>query len=159
MVQTDLFSFLDAGIRKLNFAGDFDLTWQKKERTFTIEITFYAENSSQSQIADVQGVVSNEPFITFVDAILLFDETREQYIEEDEYLVCLPFNGKQGWSLAQGKAFFSYLQEILDVGQSNLLDFLNEPAADIFELVFDKEKFATLIAQNSETERLVYPKF
>ncbi len=163
MQQADLLTFLENGLGQLDFDGDLDLGWQKKERTFSIDLIFYAQNNDHQEITDSEGVLSNEEIITFVDSILIYDEQKfDPSMVQQDYLICLPFAGKQGWSLAYGQAFLTYLQIILDNGQSDLLDFLNNSEAEIFELEWSKDEFAKILAAEEkqlQNQRLLYPKF
>lgn len=152
--------FLAAGLDELNFDGDFVLNWDQKQRCFKIEFTFFAENKQHDAIYDLTGVESAEPIITFLDSILIYDQTKPNLqINQDDYLVCLPFAGRNGWSLAMGEAFFAYLQIVLDNGESDLLDFLNEAEIEVFELEWSKEKFEQLLTdfQAAGAQRLKYP--
>lgn len=152
--------FLAAGLDELNFDGDFILNWDQKQRCFKIEFTFFAENKEHDAIYDLTGVASDEPIITFLDSILIYDQTNQNLqINPDDYLVCLPFAGENGWTLAMGKAFFAYLQVVLDDGESDLLDFLNEEEIEVFELEWSKKKFDQLLAdfQIENDQLLRYP--
>lgn len=163
MQQVDLLKFLEKGVNKLDFEGAFDLGWDKKERTFTLDLIFYAQNTNQAEITDFDGILSNEEIITFVDSILIYDQQKfDPTPVLQDYLVCLPFDGKQGWSLAYGEAFLTYLQIILDNGTSDLLDFLNSQTTEIFELDWSNTEFEKILqAKTSEVaaQRLNYPKF
>ena len=155
----DLLSFLQAGLANLDFDGDLELSWQKSQRTFTLEMTFYAQNKINQEIIDADGVETTKDIISFVDEILLYDANKPASFEEDDYLACLPFEGKAGWTKQTALGFLTYLQEVLDNGQADLLDFLNDDAATIFELKFDADKLAQAIASQSGSEKLSYPKF
>ena len=87
---------MQAGLAKLDFDGDLDLSWQKAERTFTLELTFYAQNLAGQEIIDASGVDSDQEIISFVDAILLYDEQKPAEFDTADYLACLPFAGKAG---------------------------------------------------------------
>ncbi|KRL01276.1 DUF3013 family protein [Liquorilactobacillus capillatus] len=161
-MKNNLLDFIDANLEKLDFDGSLEVSWQKEEHTFTLDLTFYAENKAQEIILDMEEVESDEPIITFVDSILLYDQTKFDASQvKNDYLVCLPFDGKKGWSVAQGKAFFTYLQIVLDNGESDLLDFLNNEDADVFELEWSDEEYQKILQQtiNGQTERLLYPKY
>lgn len=162
MEKMDLLTFLENESAQLDFDGQVEVFWDKKHKLFELELTFYAENKSGQVIEDVAGVSSEEPIISFSDSILLYSKDAPAAFKVEEYLVCLPYAGKKGWSLAEGKAFFSYLQVVLDNGSSDLLDFLNDTTADIFELTWSErefEKFVLATAEHTPNGRLPYPKF
>ena len=160
----DLNSFLKETVKTLDFDGDIFVNWNKKDRQFEIELTFYAENKEATLLTDTLGVESTEPVVTFVDEILIYDKNREKNFDEDDYLVCLSYDGKNGWSLAEAKAFVSYLQIVLDNGESDLLDFLTDDEKEIFELVWSEDEYKKIIESNmlslpNPNSRIKYPKF
>ena len=153
-------AFLATGLDDLSFDGDFVLNWDQKQRCFKIEFTFFAENKQHDAIYDLTGVKSDEPVISFLDSILVYDQTNlNLQINQDDYLICLPFAGENGWTLAMGKAFFAYLQIVLDNGQSDLLDFLNEAKIKVFELEWSKTRFKQILTgfQSTDKQLLKYP--
>ena len=82
--------------------------------------------------------------------------------DADDFLACLAFDGKEGWSLAYGKAFLTYLQIIMDNGTRDLLKFFADDEDEVFELEWSDEEFSRLL-KNAESEyprqSLHYPKF
>lgn len=160
----DLNSFLKETVKTLDFDGDIFVNWNKKDRQFEMELTFYAENKEATLLTDTLGVESTEPVVTFIDEILIYDKNREKNFDEDDYLVCLTYDGKNGWSLAEAKAFVSYLQIVLDNGESDLLDFLTDDEKEIFELVWSEDEYKKIIESNmlslpNPNNRIKYPKF
>lgn len=160
----DLNSFLKETVKTLDFDGDIFVNWNKKDRQFEMELTFYAENKEATLLTDTLGVESTEPVVTFIDEILIYDKNREKNFDEDDYLVCLSYDGKNGWSLAEAKAFVSYLQIVLDNGESDLLDFLTDDEKEIFELVWSEDEYKKIIESNmlslpNPNNRIKYPKF
>lgn len=76
----------------------------------------------------------------------------------------MPYDGKNGWSLAEAKAFVSYLQIVLDNGESDLLDFLTDDEKEIFELVWSEDEYKKIIESYmlslpNPNNRIKYPKF
>lgn len=160
----DLNSFLKETVKTLDFDGDIFVNWNKKDRQFEMELTFYAENKEATLLTDTLGVESTEPVVTFIDEILIYDKNREKNFDEDDYLVCLPYDSKNGWSLAEAKAFVSYLQIVLDNGESDLLDFLTDDEKEIFELVWSEDEYKKIIESYmlslpNPNNRIKYPKF
>lgn len=160
----DLNSFLKETVKTLDFDGDIFVNWNKKDRQFEMELTFYAENKEATLLTDTLGVESTEPVVTFIDEILIYDKNREKNFDADDYLVCLPYDDKNGWSLAEAKAFVSYLQIVLDNGESDLLDFLTDDEKEIFELVWSEDEYKKIIESYmlslpNPNNRIKYPKF
>lgn len=160
----DLNSFLKETVKTLDFDGDIFVNWNKKDRQFEMELTFYAENKEATLLTDTLGVESTEPVVTFIDEILIYDKNREKNFDADDYLVCLPYDGKNGWSLAEAKTFVSYLQIVLDNGESDLLDFLTDDEKEIFELVWSEDEYKKIIESYmlslpNPNNRIKYPKF
>ena len=94
-----------------------------------------------------------------MDAILLYEEQKPAEFDTADYLACLPFAGKAGWTKQQAAGFLAYLQEVVDNGQADLLYFLNEESETIFELKFDEEQLAKWVAKQNLRGNLAYPKF
>lgn len=156
----DFANYLNQNLAKLDFDGDLSLNWQKKTRTFTLEMIFYAANPDSQEIVDSDDVVTDADYITFIDEILFFDKQKPVDFNSEDYLACLPFAGKQGWTKQEADGFLAYLQEVLDNGQSDLLDFLNDDTAEEFGLTWDKSRLVSLIAQTADNKIILpYPKF
>lgn len=162
MLKEDLLHFLNENLAALPFNGDLTLDWDKKRHAFVLEITFYIENETGQELTDLDGVLSAEKVISFNDYILLYDQTKGLAgYQPDDFLICLPFDGKKGWTRRQGKAFFSYLKEFLTQGQRQLAAFLADDSKETFELEWSAEAYAAKVAQTDNTEQgnLPYPKF
>jgi hypothetical protein len=58
-----------------------------------------------------------------------------------------------------GRAFFRYLQIVLDNGESDLLDFLNDQEVAVFELEWSPNEFEKILQQYQQEsdQRLPYP--
>lgn len=163
MARQDLLEFLKQGLDALDFKGDVSLDWDKKSHSFVVDLVFYIENKAGQQMEDADGILSDEPIIAFSDAILIYDVKKGLAgYDADDFLACLAFDGKEGWSLAYGKAFLTYLQIIMDNGTRDLLKFFADDEDEIFELEWSDEEFSRLL-KNAESEyprhSLHYPKF
>ncbi|MFT8565937.1 MAG: DUF3013 family protein [Liquorilactobacillus satsumensis] len=165
-MKFDLLDFLKLGLSKLDFDGQLELSWNKEQHTFTIEITFVMEKKARALFLDMTGETSPKPAITFVDAILLYDRVFfDPRRVQDDYLVCLPFDGQKGWELAKGEALLTYLQILLDNSQSDLIEFLNSSDSSkitLFELEWSAEEFSRILAETRQVQDkdywLAYPK-
>lgn len=159
----DLLEFLKTGLDALDFKGDVTLDWDRKGHAFVVDVIFYVENEGGLQVEDADGVTSEEPVISFSDAVLIYDGKKGlSGYDPDDFLACLPFDGKNGWSMAYGMAFLMYLQVIMDNGMKDLLKFLLDDTDEVFELEWSEEEFDRLL-RNAEEEypkqMLKYPKF
>ena len=140
------------GLDALDFKGDVSLDWDKKSHSFVVDLVFYIENKAGQQMEDADGILSDEPIIAFSDAILIYDGKKGLAgYDADDFLACLAFDGKEGWSLAYGKAFLTYLQIIMDNGTRDLLKFFADDEDEVFELEWSDEEFSRLL-KNAESE-------
>lgn len=160
MKKQSLIDYLDDGIQNLDFDGTLAWNWLKHERAFELEMEFYVQNQSGHKIVDSDDTESVEPIITFTDTILLYDKTKPFDFNENDYLVTLGFNGKKGWTKGQADAFLDVLQDTLDNGESDLLDFVSDDSIQTFSLKWDAVEFQKqLEARKDESQQLNYPKF
>lgn len=162
MVQS-LSEFLTTGLADLGFDGGLDLLWDKEEKTFTVEITFRIEQKGQHFLLDLTGDNSTENLIDFVDAILLYDNTKQELnmTDNDDYLACIGYDGLNGWTKARGVAFLEYLKVILVSSRENLKKFLgNEDNLDFllnFELKWSEETFEELVKNKQKVISGILP--
>ncbi|MGM0214774.1 DUF3013 family protein [Enterococcus sp. AZ109] len=158
MAKETMISYLDAYLGKKIPDYELNLDWDTRNRTFEIAFRLYAENKQQIELDDVDGVASEEEIIEFEDAILLADPEKST-VDPEEYLAVISYEGKKGMKKAQLKAVVDYLREVIEEGQSDLLDFLADDSEDaVFELTWSDEEFKKRIRTNDETY-LPYPKF
>mgnify|MGYP001220160665 CR=1 FL=1 len=158
MVKETMISYLDAYLGKKIPEYELNLDWDTRNRTFEVAFRLYAENKQQIELDDVDGVASEEEIIEFEDAILLFDPEKST-VDPEEYLAVIPYEGKKGMKKAQLTAVVDYLREVIEEGQSDLLDFLADDSDDaVFELTWSAEEFQKHSKTNDETY-LPYPKF
>lgn len=159
MAKETMISFLDQYLDKKIPDYDLALDWDTKNHSIEIAFRLYGENKEQIALDDVDGIESAEQVIEFEDAILLADEKKSRYDLED-YLTVITYPGKKGLPQGVLQAIVDYLREVLEEGQSDLLDFLvGDSEQDVFELVWNKEKFETLASQGQATPYLPYPSY
>lgn len=156
MAKETMLSFLEKQME--NKLADYEtaLDWDVKNHTFEIIVQLFAENRSQEVINDVQGVISDKEVIEFEDAILLYDPQKSQF-NPDGFLAVFPFKGKKGMEQNKIAGLVDYVKEILDEGQSDLLDFLTSEE-ETFELTFDSKAFETYVKKSPSTY-LPYPNY
>ena len=110
-------------------------------------------------IDDATGVGSEEEVIEFEDSISLYDPVKSK-IDPDDYLACLPYAGKKGMKKSELVGLVDYIKEILDEGQGDLLDFLDQEETDVFELHFDEERYAQIVAAYKGPDQMIpYPSY
>jgi hypothetical protein len=161
MKKMNLLTYLDEQIEKKISSYDIALDWDTKNHTIEIIVRLFAENNANLEIDDAEGIISEEEIIEFEDGILLYDP-KKSTINEEDYLAVIPYEGKKGLSKAQIDGIVDYLQEVLDEGQSDLLDFLDETNEEaVFELHWDEQKLAQLTEkyQRQANEYLPYPAY
>lgn len=160
MSNKSLLDYLVDKTGELEFDGSLEWNWLKKDWAFILEINLYVENQSTREILDLDGTKADQPVIEFFDQILLYNQKKPLNFEENDFLTCLGFDGKSGWTKGKADAFLDVLQDTLDNGESDLLDFVNDPDIEEFELTWDEEEFNKQISKNkTDTVKLPYPKF
>ncbi len=85
--------------------------------------------------------IKGDDLFIFLQRLIVFPARHDRFDEED-YLATIPYAGKKGIQKALLDGLVDYIQEILEEGQSDLLDFLNDDSEEaIFELRFNEEEF------------------
>ncbi|MHC5269595.1 DUF3013 family protein [Enterococcus sp. LJL98] len=159
MAKETMLSFLDTQLTKKMADYEVALDWDAKNHTIEIVFLLFAENKEQWLIDDASGVGSEEEVIEFEDGILLYHPTKSKVNEED-YLAVLPYEGKKGMKQQELAGLVDYLKEILDEGQSDLLDFLTQEESEVFELTFDEKRYTDCIAKYAGQEQMIaYPSY
>lgn len=155
MAKMTMTTYLDNYLNKKIPDYEIALDWDTKNHTIEIIFRLYAENKEQIEINDVDGVASDE-IIEFEDGILLYDPKKSQFDAED-FLVTIPYEGKKGLPENQLRGIVDYLKDVLDDGQSDLLDFLTSDA-EVFELTWDAKKFQSYIKEDPKSY-IPYPSY
>lgn len=161
MAQLDMWQYLQTLPKLLKFAGQVNVAWHKTTHTFVIGLTFFAQNDEKTAIVDADGVASDLDVIEFYDEILVYDKTRTDVtFNDDNYLACLPYAGKSGWSMQYCQAVVKALQELVVAGQNQLNEFLTDPDSTEFCLQFDQTKIEQIAQSLPEDKTAVkYPRF
>ena len=159
MAKETMLTYLDAQLSKNLTDYEVAIDWDSKNHTIELIIRLWAENKDQLLLDDFAGIESEEEVIEFEDGILLYDPKKSQF-DPDDYLATLAFEGKKGMKAEQLAGLVDYLKEVLDDGQSDLLDFLdldNEEA--VFELHFDQKRLEEYILKNANPRYIPYPSY
>lgn len=162
MAKATMLTYLDEQLTKQLPDYDVAIDWDVKNHSVELVIRLFAENPAQLHLDDAEGVASEEAIIEFEDGILLVDPKKSKYDAAD-YLAVYPYEGKKGLRQGELDALVTYLKEVMDDGLSDLMDFLNDDdAAEVFELHWDRERFAELVRENEAkglTAYLPYPAY
>lgn len=156
MAKLTMLDYLNEQLTKHLNDYEVALDWDMKNHTIELVIRLFAENPAHLTIDDAEGVASEEAIIEFEDGILLYDP-KKSIVDEEEYLTVIPYEGKKGTSKAQLKGLVAYLKDVLDQGQSDLLDFLTDEDQEVFELVWEQEKFLEAIEKYPQEQALYVP--
>lgn len=129
MAKETMITYLDKYLNKKIPDYELALDWDTRNHSFEIAFRIYGENKEQIEIDDVDGVASEEKIIEFEDAIVLVDPTKSDY-DTENYLAVIPYEGKKGMKKNELTAVVDYLKDVIEEGQSDLLDFLADDSED-----------------------------
>ncbi|MGX7149357.1 DUF3013 family protein [Enterococcus ureasiticus] len=161
MKKATMLTYLDQQLTKNITEYDVALDWNAKNHSIEVVFRLFAENTAHEQIDDAQGTVSEEEIIEFEDGILFYNPEKTS-IDEDEYLACIPYEGKKGIKQSILDGFVAYLNEVLTEGQSDLLDFLTDEEQEVFELKWSQEAFEESVQnyQKADGDKYIaYPSY
>lgn len=161
MKKATMLIYLEEQLEKHLADYEVGLDWDRKNHTIEVIVRLYAENNEQVTIDDVDGTISEEEFIEFEDG-LLFYNPQKSVVDDEDYLVTIPYEGKKGLRKTVLDGFIHYLKVVLDERQSELLDFLSDETAEVFELHWVPADFEAVIKKVAETEKeqwIVYPSY
>lgn len=154
MAKDTMLTFLDEQLNKKLTDYYVAIDWDAKNHTIELVFLLFAENKEQWLIDDTQGVGSSEEVIEFEDGILLYNPSKSK-IDKEDYLACLPFEGKKGMKKQELLGLVDYIKEILDDGQSALLDFLDDEQTEVFELIFDETRYQACVAEYAGQDQYI----
>ncbi|MCA5013211.1 MULTISPECIES: DUF3013 family protein [unclassified Enterococcus] len=149
MKKPTILTYLDQQLTKKITEYDVALDWNTKNHSIEVVFRLFAENSAHEQIDDASGTLSEEEIIEFEDGILLFNPEKS-VVDEEDYLAVIPYEGKKGIKQSILDGLVDYLNEVLNEGQSDLLDFLTDEEQEIFELKWSDTAFNEAV-QNYQT--------
>lgn len=164
MKKKNMLEYLDEQLEKSLKDYDFAIDWDRKTHRVEIIVVLYAHNNQSLKVEDLDGVQSEEEIIEFEDAVLLYPQGNP--IDEDDkqdYLAVLPYEGKKGMTQGELKGIARYLFQILELGEEELMDFLQDETKELFELRWDSEEFRLLVdnytKQKNGQEYYPYPRY
>jgi hypothetical protein len=148
----------------LDFDGDVNLNWDKEAHVIELEYIITVATDQDFQIEDQEGETADDGSVSYEDAVLFYDKTRMDGADyADQYLTVIPFNGKKGIDQATVDAFFEVFQQVLDDGESDMLDFVDGTSEDDqFEVKFNDDAFDEAVAAQNPAKAKTfygYPKY
>ncbi|MFV0556440.1 MAG: DUF3013 family protein [Lactovum sp.] len=138
-----------------NFHYNYEINWDKKNHGIIVSFLLEIENLEGLEMIDVDGVKSDENFL-YEDAVLFYHPEKTSFDEED-YLTVIPYDN-QGLSQEFLEFFSQFLQETVDEGLSDLMDFL-ESDDEEFSISWNQENFDQRDENLKETEFYKYPRY
>lgn len=159
MKKDNMLYFLEAQLEKKFGDYDFAIDWNTKNHTVEVIGVIYAQNQTDQAIEDTEGVHSEEEVIEFEDSLVLYNPDKFTPNEED-YLAMVPYEGKKGIQKRVLVAVATYFKDVLTEGESDLLDFLGDEEAEVFELKWDNAAFEKVLSEvTGLTDYTAYPKY
>ena len=121
--------------------------------SFLLEV----QNANGIELLDVDGESSTED-IFFEESVLFYNPAKSHF-ETEDYLTIVPYEPKKGLSREFLTYFVDFLKQTAEEGLDALMDFLADPAAEEFEIVWNNEAFEKGRAGLTETEFYPYPRY
>ncbi|MDR0921278.1 MAG: DUF3013 family protein [Lactobacillales bacterium] len=162
MAKASFLDYLDEQLQKKITEYDTAIDWNKKNHSIEVIVRLFAENQSHEESIDADGIVSSEDIIEIEDGVLFYHPIKSTF-DVDYYLTTIPYDEKKGLQKGAIDAFVTYFKEVLDEGQSDLLDYVTKEDVIEFELKWKKEDYDALVAEKLQLaggeEYLPYPKY
>ena len=94
----------------------------------------------------------------FEESVLFYNPAKSHF-EIEDYLTVVPYEPKKGLSREFLTYFVDFLKQTAEEGLDALMDFLADPVAEEFEIVWNNEAFEKGRAGLTETEFYPYPRY
>lgn len=162
-MNKDIIDYLKESLEKNEPFFDWELNWNRRQHVIELFVTIYAEMETEAVIQDTEGTINREEGIQFEDVICFYDPEKSK-IMTDDYLHAFPFSIKKGLEKGYLDAVLKVLRIVVGEGQTNLEEFVKDPAIETFELVWNEENFHQTVQTLKDTNRydttlVPYPKF
>lgn len=162
-MNKDMIDYLVASLEESEASFDWEVNWNKKQHAIELFVTIYAETINDAVISDVEGTVNEEEGIQFEDVICFYDPEKSKILL-DNYLHAFPFSIKKGIEQGFLDAVIKVLRIVVGEGQTNLVEFAQNPEIEEFEMNWKEENFKQTIetlkaTDRYETKLFPYPKF
>lgn len=153
MSKYGFLSILEEQLDK-RFSYDFAMDWDKKNHA--VEVSFVLEVGLPEGVR-LEGF-DDEEGLAFEEAVLFYNPSKSK-VNTDDYLATIPYEPKKGLSREFLTYFAQFLQTTADQGMDDLLDFLADPEADEFAMVWNTEAFDQGRVELEEAEWYGYPRY
>lgn len=156
MVKYGFLDILNEEMEKC-FPFDYEINWDKKNHAVEVSFLLEVQNANGIELLDVDGESSTED-IFFEESVLFYNPAKSHF-ETEDYLTVVPYEPKKGLSHEFLTYFVDFLKQTAEEGLDALMDFLADPAAEEFEIVWNNEAFEKGRAGLTETEFYPYPRY
>lgn len=156
MAKYGFLDILDKEMEK-SFPFDYEINWDKKNHAVELSFLLEVQNANSIELLDIDGESSAED-IFFEESVLFYNPTKS-HLETEDYLTIVPYEPKKGLSREFLTYFVDFLKQTAEEGLDALMDFLADPAAEEFEIVWNNEAFEKGRAGLTETEFYPYPRY
>ena len=153
------YGFLDVLDQELsqNFPFDYEINWDKKNHAVEVAFLLEVENQAGIELTDKTGTQSAED-ILFEEAVIFYNPVKSRFKSED-YLTAVAYEPKKGLSGEFLAYFVDFLAQTSEAGLDALIDFLADPAAQDFEIVWNEAVFEAGKGKLQETTFYPYPRY
>ena len=156
MAKYGFLEILDEEMGK-SFPFDYEINWDKKNHAVEVSFLLEVQNAKGIELLDDEGE-SNSEDILFEESVLFYNPAKSHF-ETEDYLTVVPYEPKKGLSREFLTYFVDFLKQTAEEGLDALMDFLADPAAEEFEIVWNNEAFEKGRARLTETEFYPYPRY
>ena len=135
------YGFLDIWNEEMGqcFPFDYEINWDKKNHAVEVSFLLEVQNAKGIELLDDEGE-SNSEDILFEESVLFYNPAKSHF-ETEDYLTVVPYEPKKGLSREFLTYFVDFLKQTAEEGLDALMDFLADPAAEEFEIVWNNEAF------------------
>ena len=153
------YGFLEVLAEELDkvFPFDYEINWDKRNHAVEVAFLLEVQNVAGVAMVDEEGQASDED-ILFEEAVVFYNPAKSSIAAED-YLAVLPYEPKKGLSREFVAYFADFLKDTAEQGLDDLMDFLGDPEAEEFEMVWNGAAFEAGREQLTEGEYFPYPRY
>ena len=156
MAKYGFLDILDEEMEK-SFPFDYEINWDKKNHAVELSFLLEVQNANSIELLDIDGESSAED-IFFEESVLFYNPAKSHF-ETEDYLTVVPYEPKKGLSREFLTYFVDFLKQTAEEGLDALMDFLADPAAEEFEIVWNNKAFEKARADLKETDFYPYPRY
>ncbi|SFH67707.1 DUF3013 family protein [Pisciglobus halotolerans] len=163
MTKETIITYLENILEEQLFGFEWHVNWQQRQHLIEVAVVLYAEAHGELVTSDVDGTVNEPHLIQFEDSICFYDPHKSKILPDD-YLKTIPFDSKAGIEKGLLDAVIKVLRITAQEGQSNLIEFVKDPAIETFELVWNETNLENTIntlksIDRYNKQRVPYPKY